>query len=53
MKLLFFAVAVLVLAAGTEAARIRPNRRFTQLVEQAGDDEPMRNTDVDLANGKI
>ena len=53
MKLLFFATAVLVLAAGTEAARIRSNRRFKQLREQAGDDEVMKNTDVDLAEGKI
>ena len=37
MKLLFIAVAVLVLVAGTEAARIRPNRHFDQLSDEIGD----------------
>ena len=52
MKLLVIAVAVLVLIAGTEAARLHPNRNFKQLREQAGDDI-MKNADTDQAGGKI
>ena len=56
MKLLVITVAILVLIAGTEAARLHPNRRFKQLREQAGDDI-MKNSkihaDTDQAGRKI